>query len=147
MAQAWYELDRVDEAREALLHCRTVRAASADLRLRAAQVFGRIMSLRESPQDALAYFTRAEVHFRAIGAHRGAWLASDSVVLSYGDLRHARSMQTALDEIASTHADTDPQFAEVGAVVAMSRTRLLLAMGLAREALIALDAARPSSVR
>lgn len=147
MAQAWYELDRVDEAREALLHCRTaLRAASADLRLRAAQVFGRIMSLRESPQDALAYFTRAEVHFRAIGAHRGVacMLAEQQrIVLSYGDWRHARSMQTALDEIASAHPDTDPQFAEVGAVVAMSRTRLLLAMGLAREALIALDAARP----
>jgi LuxR family maltose regulon positive regulatory protein len=70
-------------------------------------------------------------------------LEQQRIVLSYGDLRHARSMQTALDEIASTHADTDPQFAEVGAVVAMSRTRLLLAMGLAREALIALDAARP----
>jgi LuxR family maltose regulon positive regulatory protein len=78
MAQAWYELDRVDEAREALLHCRTaLRAASADLRLRAAQVFGRIMSLRESPQDALAYFTRAEVHFRAIGAHRGGMHAGE----------------------------------------------------------------------
>ncbi|SPA39659.1 putative transcriptional regulator, LuxR-family [Cupriavidus taiwanensis] len=146
-AQAWYELDRIDEAREALLYCRTtLRAASIDLKLRAAQVFGRITALRDSPQDAMAYFGKAEAHFRAIGADRGVMcmLAEQQrIVLSYGDWRHAQCLQKALDEIVGGRVDTGTHTIEIRAVADLGRARLMLARGLAQEALGALDTARP----
>jgi len=145
-AQAWFELDRVDEAHDALLACRAaLRTASAELKLRAALVFGRIKALREAPHDALAYLTSVEGHFRVIGVDRGVVAmvaAQQRIVLSYGDRRHAQALQAVLDDYAARHPGAGPRDVEIGVMAALSRTRLALAQNAPQEALAALEAMR-----
>jgi LuxR family maltose regulon positive regulatory protein len=146
VAQAWFELDRLDEAYAALAACRMrLRGASAELKLRAARVFGRIQALREPPQDALAYFTRAEAHFRATGMDRGvvAMVAEQQqLVLSYGDRRHAQALQAVLDGYAARHPGDGIHDVEIGATAALGRARLALAQDAPQEALSALETLR-----
>lgn len=146
VAQAWFELDRLDEAYAALAACRMrLRGASAELKLRAARVFGRIRALREAPQDALAYFTRAEAHFRATAMDRGvvAMVAEQQqLVLSYGDRRHAQALQAVLDGYAARHPGDGIHDVEIGATAALGRARLALAQDAPQEALSALETLR-----
>lgn len=146
VAQAWFELDRLDEAYAALAACRMrLRGASAELKLRAARVFGRIQALREPPQDALAYFTRAEAHFRATAMDRGvvAMVAEQQqLVLSYGDRRHAQALQAVLDGYAARHPGDGIHDVEIGATAALGRARLALAQDAPQEALSALETLR-----
>ncbi|WP_313816141.1 LuxR C-terminal-related transcriptional regulator [Cupriavidus sp.] len=146
VAQAWFELDRLDEAYAALAACRMrLRGASAELKVGAARVFGRIQALREPPQDALAYFTRAEAHFRATGMDRGvvAMVAEQQrLVLSYGDRRHAQALQAVLDGYAARHPGDGIHDVEIGAAAALSRARLALAQDAPQEALSALETLR-----
>ncbi|WP_454757684.1 LuxR C-terminal-related transcriptional regulator [Cupriavidus campinensis] len=146
VAQAWFELDRLDEAYAALAACRVrLRGASAELKVRAARVFGRIQALREAPQDALAYFTRAEAHFRATGMDRGvvAMVAEQQrLVLSYGDRRHAQALQAVLDGYAARHPGDGIHDVEIGATAALGRARLALAQDAPQEALSALETLR-----
>lgn len=145
-AQAWYELDRIDEAHEALLYCgKTLRASSPELKLRAAQTLGRIKALREAPRDALAYFCRAEAHFRSGGVSRGAACMvaeQQRIVLSYGDWRHAQDLQAVLEDLAASEINDQPGALEIQAVTALSRMQLRLAQRLPHEAMDMLEPLR-----
>lgn len=145
-AQAWYELDRIDEAHEALLYCRTaLRTASPALKLHAALTFGRIKALREGPQEALTYLASAELHFRSLGVDRGVVhmvAEQQRIALACGDWRHAQTLQGVLDDLAARQSGTASHVAEIGAMVAISRARLALVQGLAHAAMDAIEAAR-----
>lgn len=145
-AQAWLELDRVDDAAQVLLYYRTaLRAASPGLKLQAAMALGKIKALREAPQDALAYLCRVEAHFRALGVDRAvAHVVAEQqrIVLSYGDRRHAQALQAVLDEYVLLNPGGGTHDTEIGTIAALARARLAVSLGAPDDALAALDVVR-----
>ncbi|NUU38228.1 AAA family ATPase [Pseudomonas sp. C2B4] len=107
VAEVFYELDRLDEAREVLANRLDIlRFSTPGYMIGAALCHARLLDLQESPRNALEYLVRKEEHFRALGLDRGTACMLDEqlrITLKCGDWRHAETLQVLLDDLARNH--------------------------------------------
>lgn len=145
MAEACYELDRLEQAREALANRLDILRFSAPMSMiGAALCHARLMNLEASPRVALEYLAEKQEHFCNLGLDRGvaSMLAEQlRLALLCDDCFHAETLQAKLDELARHHRGATPCDAEVMALAALSRARLSLARRQPEAALQVLDIA------
>jgi LuxR family maltose regulon positive regulatory protein len=143
MAEVFYELDRLDEAREVLANRLDIlRFSTPGYMIGAALCHARLLDLQASPRSALEYLAHKETHFRTLGLDRGTARMLDEqlrIGLKCGDWRHAETLQVLLDELAQNHRGALSCDAEVMSLAALSKARLALARGQPEAALQALD--------
>lgn len=151
LADALYELDRLDGASEALANrLDMLRISSPDIMLRAALCHARLLLADGLRRQAVDYLVEEEAHLRNLGIDRGAahLVAEQSrIVLGDGDLRHAECLQASLDDLAQRYAGTCPRDADIGMHAARSRARLALARHQPQKALQAVAAMRGAATR
>ncbi|EJN27575.1 ATP-dependent transcriptional regulator [Pseudomonas sp. GM78] len=143
MAEIFYELDRLDEAREVLANRLDIlRFSAPGYMIGAALCHARLLDLQDSPRSALEYLVHKEQHFRALGLDRGTARMIDEqlrITLKCGDWRHAETLQVLLDDLARNHRGASSCDAEVMTLAALSKARLALARRQPEAALQALD--------
>ncbi|MNZ37424.1 Serine/threonine-protein kinase PknK [compost metagenome] len=131
LGEAYYELDRIDEAREVLANRQDIlRFAVPEYRISSALSHARLQLLQESSRSALEYLSRQEEQFRDLGLHRGvaAMLAERlRILLRSGDWRQAEVIQAALEDLPRETLEPTPAQAEVAVLTALSKARLALA--------------------
>ncbi|MCY1358054.1 HTH-type transcriptional regulator MalT [compost metagenome] len=147
MAAAYYELNRIDDAREVLANRLDIlRFSVPELMIDAALCFARLQYLQESPRSALEFLRQREEHFRVLGFDRGvANMLAEQVrlVLADGDWRHAESLQAALDDLQKRHQEPGPHSAEITVLATFSLARVAMSRRqpeLALRVLAGLDA-------
>ncbi|AYC32407.1 plasmid partition protein [Pseudomonas cavernae] len=147
LAAAYYELDRIDDAREVLANRLDIlRFSVPELMINAALCFARLQYLQESPRSALEFLRQREEHFRLLGFDRGvANMLAEQVrlVLADGDWRHAESLQVALDDLHKRHQEPGPRSAEITVLATFSLARVAMSRRqpeLALQVLAGLDA-------
>lgn len=145
MAEAGYELNRVEQAGDILANRLDILRFSAPMfMIGAALCHGRLINLQVSPRAALDYLAEKEEHFASLGLDRGmgCMLAEQlRLALMCGDCSHAEVLQGRLDELARNHRGATPCDAEIMTLAALSRARLSLARHQHEAALQALDIA------
>nr|WP_272939544.1 LuxR C-terminal-related transcriptional regulator [Cupriavidus necator] len=146
VATAWYEMDRIDDACQALANrMDRLLASSPEVTWRATVTKARLISLQETPRAALEYLAAAEAHWRAVGLERGiATMLSEQVriALTIRDVRHAADLQRILDDIGHNPDAGNATTVEVQALADISAARLALATGAPAQALSRLSAAQ-----
>ncbi len=142
VADACYELDRIDDARELLANrLDMLRVSTPEAMLRAALCHARIEALRESAEQGMSALDEAYRHFHRLQLDRGiAAVLAEQIALR---LRSTASPECAaaqreLDALAGKHAGATGFRAEIVAYAALSRGRLRLAAGDGAGALAAL---------
>lgn len=138
LCDAYYELDRIDEAL-AVLANRTgiLQSSTPEVMLRASICRARIAALRDSPQDALEFLEAQVAHFHMLGLDRPLVLTlAEQARLFFiqGDARRAGERLARLDALAARSQDD-----EIAAIAAFSRVRKALAESDPQAALQALD--------
>ncbi|NWL81136.1 plasmid partition protein [Pseudomonas taiwanensis] len=145
MAEACYELDRIEDVHQALANRLDILRFSAPVfMIGAALCQARLKSLRESPRAALEYLAEKEDHFRSLGLDRGvgSMLAEQlRLVLACGDWSHAETLLAKLDDLARSHRGATPCDAEIMTLAALAKARLSLARYQPEAAMQALDIA------
>ena len=140
-ADAYYELDRIDDARETIANRHGLHESSGvEVAARAALCRARLDLLQESADAALAFLQQQATRFRAAGLDRAAaWVLAEQVKIYVlkGKSDQARAVSAMLDDLAGSYADGQGQLAEIPAAAALARARLALAAesALAVEAL------------
>ncbi len=148
LGDAYYELDRIAEARDVLANRTSLlRASWPDVMVQASLVHARLDRLDQGPAAALAFLQRQAAHLQALGLPRpAAFMLGEAVKILLGDGDHIRAqgVMTQLDALATASEGTaDPASAdETRAIAALSRARLALVNCNASEALNALQQAR-----
>lgn len=146
LADVYYELDRIDEAREILANrIGLMQWAMPETMIRASLSRARLDLLQESPAAALAFLQRQERHFRTMGQDRGVvhCLAEElRIALLESDRARATELLAKLDVLALKHQASLGFQAEIPALVGIARARLLLATNYPEKALQALTAVR-----
>ncbi|MBO3277382.1 LuxR C-terminal-related transcriptional regulator [Pseudomonas schmalbachii] len=147
MSEVFYELDRLDEAREALANRLDVLDfAVQGYTICAALCHAQMLLLQVSVREALGHLEKMEVHFRSRGFPRGVvhMLAGQlRMALHCGDWRHAGNLQATLEELAANFRTDNPVDREIVALVALSRARLALFMQDPETSLRALEEVGP----
>lgn len=142
VAELYRELDRVDDAREALANRTAVMQwALPSLMLRATLCRARLDLLQDSPAQALAFLERQERHFLRIGQERlTAHVLAEEVriALLCTDRTLAERLQERLENLAAMHEQAVGFRAEIPVQAALARSRLQLARGYPERALDAL---------
>jgi len=143
MAEACYELDRTEQARQLLANRLDILRFSAPLfMIGAALCQARLMHLLESPRVALDYLAEMEEHFDGLGLYRGvACMLGEQMrlALACGDSHHGQALQARLDSLLQAHRGPSACDAEVIALAALARARLALARQQPQAALQVLD--------
>jgi LuxR family maltose regulon positive regulatory protein len=144
LGDAYYELDRIDEAREVLAN-RTgiLRSSSPETMNQAALCNARLDWLQQSPQAALAFLESQQAHYHSLGLERLVtnMLAEQvKVLLAIGDRKRATELVAKLDDLAKQHRDGLGFRAEIPALAALARARLALVEARPDEALSMLAA-------
>ncbi|MCY1509273.1 HTH-type transcriptional regulator MalT [compost metagenome] len=146
MAESCYELDRIDESREALANRTAVFQSTVPPTMIGASICrARLDLLQESAAVALDFLDHQEQLFRRFGLDRAAvhCLAEQSRILLLGDdFNAARQRVEQLESIAARHPDARGFSAEMPILAALVRARLHLATGEAETALEDLDKVR-----
>lgn len=131
LAYAYYELDRIDEAREILANrIGLMQWTMPETMLRASVCRARLDLLQESSAAALAFLERQERHFRTIGLDRGmVYCLAEQVRIALldNDQATAQDRLGRIDALAEKHRDARGFQAEIPALAGMARARLLLA--------------------
>ncbi|MND41914.1 Serine/threonine-protein kinase PknK [compost metagenome] len=139
LAEVYRELDRIDEAREILANrSGLLQWAMPDTMLRATICRARLDLLQDSAAVAMAFLDRQERHFRNIGQDRALvhCLAEQArIALGENDRARAADRVARLDELALQHRDALGFQAEIPALAALARARLLLATNYPDKAL------------
>jgi LuxR family maltose regulon positive regulatory protein len=143
MAEVYYELDRLEDAREVLANRLDIlRFSAPGYMIGAALCHARLLDLQDSPRSALEYLNQKEEHFRALGLDRGTARMIDEqlrITLKCADWRHAETLQVVLDDLARSHRGASSCDVEVMTLAALSKARLALARWQPEAALQALD--------
>ncbi|BCX68916.1 helix-turn-helix transcriptional regulator [Pseudomonas izuensis] len=143
MAEVYYELDRLGDAREVLANRLDIlRFSAPGYMIGAALCHARLLDLQDSPRSALEYLNQKEEHFRALGLDRGTARMIDEqlrITLKCGDWRHAETLQVVLDDLARNHRGASSCDVEVMTLAALSKARLALARWQPEAAMQALD--------
>ncbi|MCW8279202.1 AAA family ATPase [Pseudomonas sp. PCH199] len=151
LSEIWYELDRIDDARETLANRLDMLHFSApEYMYCAARSFTRLQYLQEGVRCSLDYAAKKEAHFRTQGLSHGvALMLAEQVnlVLKTGDWRHGDSLQALLDDLAQKPVASPSCHSLIGAAAALSRARLALAKHKPEEALSAIETAHEIATR
>ncbi|EJN35068.1 ATP-dependent transcriptional regulator [Pseudomonas sp. GM78] len=146
LAEIYCELDRIDEAREVLANRNgLLQWTMPDSMMRASICRARLDLLQESAATALAFLERQERHFRSIGQDRALvhCLAEQvRIELLEGDRANAGVHVAQLDVLGQAHQGADGFQAEIPAMVALAKARLLLATNYPDNALLELQHVR-----
>ncbi|MDD2058555.1 LuxR C-terminal-related transcriptional regulator [Pseudomonas sp. GD03860] len=146
LADAFYELDRIDEAREVLANrIGLMQWAMPETMIRATISRARLDLLQESPGAATAFLQRQERHFRTMEQDRGVvhCLAEElRIALLESDRATATDRLAKLEVLGTKHQASLGFQAEIPAVVGIARARLLLASNYPDKALQALAEVR-----
>jgi LuxR family maltose regulon positive regulatory protein len=143
VAEAHYEMDRIDDVREALSNrLDLLRFAPPSVSISAMISVARMSYLQESSASALTYLTKMAGEFRARGFDRA--LAHNlteqvRILLGNGDWRQCESQRAGLDALTHRHCCDTPLAHEISALAALSRARICLARQEPERALLALD--------
>jgi LuxR family maltose regulon positive regulatory protein len=143
VAEAHYEMDRIDDVREALSNrLDLLRYAPPSVTISAMLSVARVNYLQESPASALTYLAKMAMEFRARGFDRA--LAHNlteqvRILLGNGDWRQCESQRAGLDALTHRHAGDAPVAHEISALAALSRARIGLARQEPDRTLAALD--------
>ena len=143
VAEAHYELDRIDDVREALSNrLDLLRFAPPSVSISAMISVARMSYLQESSASALTYLTKMAGEFRARGFDRA--LAHNlteqvRILLGNGDWRQCESQRAGLDALTHRHCGDTPLAHEISALAALSRARICLARQEPDRTLLALD--------
>ncbi|HGP1322456.1 helix-turn-helix transcriptional regulator [Pseudomonas aeruginosa] len=132
LAEALYEGDRIDDAREAITHrLGMLHFSTPTYMIRTAVCYVRLQYHQEGAPRALDYLTRKISGFRALGCPRGIanmLVEQVRILLGNGDWRQGEGPQNALDGLAQEHQNQQtPVDAEIVALASLSRARLTLA--------------------
>ncbi|MNF72642.1 HTH-type transcriptional regulator MalT [compost metagenome] len=147
----WYELDRIDDARETLANRLGMLHFSApEYMYCAARTYARLQYLQEGVRSAMDFVGKKEAHFRTRGLSRGvALMLAEQVnlLLKTGDWRHAESLQSTLDELAQQPQSSRSLHSGIVAIAGLSRARLALTRQEPAQALAALEVAHKMATR
>ncbi len=142
MAMAWYEMDRIGEACQALANrMDRLQRSPPEVTWRATLTKARLIALLETPREALAYLSRAEACWRAAGFERGVALTLSEqirIALVIRDIRYAQDMLCVLDDISRRHDADHAATAGMRTLADISSARLALATGAPAQALVRL---------
>lgn len=151
MAEVYRELNRIDEAREVLANRSGLfQWAMPDTMLRATVCRARLDLLQDSAAVASAFLERQERHFRTIGQDRAlvhCLVEQARIALLENNRAQATERVAKLDELARQHQDSTGFQAEIPALVALARARLLLATNYPDKALDELQTLRNYALR
>ncbi|MES2257028.1 MAG: LuxR C-terminal-related transcriptional regulator [Pseudomonadota bacterium] len=130
LATAYYELDRLEQAREVLANRMSMLQFSApEIMLRAVLCAARLDRLQDGSPAALGMLERHELRFRELGLERAVayMLAEQSRIhLANGQRMRAAELVSKLAALAGRHAGSEGFMAEIPAVAALSRARVSL---------------------
>ena len=139
LAEVYRELDRTDEAREILANRNgLLQWAMPDTMLRATICRARLDLLQDSAAVAMAFLDRQERHFRTIGQERALvhCLAEQARIgLLENDKALATDRVAKLHTLAEKHRDSLGFQADIPAIAALTKARLLLATNYPDKAL------------
>lgn len=153
LGDAYYELDRIDDARETIANRLGLLHTSApEVMVHASLCRSRLDLLQEGPDAALAFLQAQTAHLRSLGQSRVvAHMLGEQVRvhLQRGETDLAAELCDTLDEMASAHGASHGFMAELPAIAAAARGRVLLASAVgdkreenAEQALAALEPVR-----
>ncbi|KSP92600.2 ATP-dependent transcriptional regulator [Pseudomonas aeruginosa] len=129
LCDAYYELDRIDEALAVLANRNGILQSSMpDVMARASVCRARIAALRESPQALQEFLETQTAHFHKLGLDRpqALMLAEQAKTwLAQGDLRRASERVVRLETLAEGYRGDCRD--EVTTIAAFARARLALA--------------------
>jgi LuxR family transcriptional regulator, maltose regulon positive regulatory protein len=129
LADAYYELDRIDDARETIANRRgLLQSSGPDVTIRTSRCRLRLDLLQEGADVALAFAQRQIAHLRSMRQMRGVahMLAEQVRVLLVKDDRlRAREALASLEEIALAHPAEQGLKAEIPALAALAKARVL----------------------
>jgi LuxR family maltose regulon positive regulatory protein len=131
LADAFYELNRIDDARETLANRHgLLESSSIEVTVRASLCRARLDLLQTGPDAALAFLRTQSARFRSLDYDRPMVLMLAEQVkinLIKGDRTEANASLQALDDCARAHAHSRGFLVEIPAAAALARARLLLA--------------------
>lgn len=146
LADAYYELDRIDDAREALANRTGILQSSwPDVMTRASLCRARLDFLQDAPETALAFLEAQASHFHLRGLDRAAahMLGEQvNILLASGERRRASELVTRLDGLSKQYANPTGVFVEIPVIAAAARAQLAMADSNPGEALNALAEVR-----
>ena len=141
LGDAYYELDRIADARDVLANrASLLRASWPDVMVQASLVHARLDRIDQGPAAALAFLHRQAAHFLDLGLARpAAFMLGEAVriLLADGDHVRAQSVVAQLNALATANASE-----ETRAVAALARSRVALVNCNATQALDALQQVR-----
>ncbi|AMO22731.1 helix-turn-helix transcriptional regulator [Ramlibacter solisilvae] len=151
LADAYYELDRIDDARETVSNRVSIlRSAMPSLMISAALCHARLDGLQESPDKALAFLDWHAAHYHSLGLDRPvAYMLAEQVrvLLQKGDRARAADLSARLNGLGERHANAEGLRAEIPALAALARARLSLVNSDPEDALRGLSTVRQVAQR
>lgn len=149
LSDTYYELDRIDDARETIANRLGLLHASApDVMLRASLSRARLDLLQEGADAAQAFLTQQTAHLRSLGQHRAvSHLLVEQVKLQLrrGDGARAAELCDTLDDMAQSFGNSEGYLASIPALAALARAYLLRA-DAPEQTLAALETVRAHGV-
>lgn len=146
LADVYWELDRIDEARVLLADRDPVlQWSTPDAMWRGSVCRARLDLLHGSAEAALAFLQRQERHLSHLGQNRAvAHVVGEQVriALLADDSDTAAAAAARLETLAAPYADARGFRAEIASTAALARARLMLAVWRPEQALQALERVR-----
>jgi LuxR family maltose regulon positive regulatory protein len=131
LCEAYYELDRIDDAREILANrASLLRSSWPDPMLRASLCRARLDLMQESAESALTFLQSQSAHFHNLRLDRPlAHMLSEQVriLLARPDRARAAALVARLEDLAEAHRNATGGRREIAPVAALARARLALA--------------------
>lgn len=151
LSEAYYELDRIGDAREVLANRPGILQSSfPQVMLRAALTRARLDLLQETPDIALAFLQSQTAHYQGLGLDRlvaHMFAERIRILLRKGEQKYAADLAATLDDLGALHGEARGFLAEIPTLAALSRARVALDRHSPEEALRALALARQSAER
>jgi LuxR family maltose regulon positive regulatory protein len=146
VGDAYYELDRIDDAREVIANRpRILEWSPPEVLIRSAVCRARLDFLQESADTALAFVTSYAAHYQTIGLDRPrAHMLAEQIriLLEIGRRQRANEPAAQLKDLEKRYRDATGSLAEIPAVAESAFVRLYLADGRAADALKSIEAIR-----
>ena len=129
LADAYYELDRIDDARETIANRRSLlQSYGPDVIIHTSLVRARLDLLQESPDAALTFLQQQTAYLRGMHRNRAAaHMLAEQVRIWLIKQNRPQAMEAlaSLDEIAQAHSSEQGYRAEIPAIAAIARARVL----------------------
>jgi len=131
LVDAYYELDRIDDARETIANrLGLLRASGPDITIRASLCRARLDLLQVSASVALSFLEGQTAHLRNAGQPRAvAYMLAQqiNILMLEGNTARAAELDVLLGELARSHDADQGIRAEIAAIDALARARVLRA--------------------